>query len=168
MKRKNKTGLIGIIITVIILSALIVLSNSDIKSFSNVKDILSMMVMPVQNGLTYLKNKINGNDVFFSDIDNLKKEKEKLEEENIKLQQALSEMEIIRAENKTLKEYLNLTEKYGEYKTVPGVVIAKDISNFSNVITINVGRDQGIAPKMTVIGDKGLVRSRNRSNKQNI
>ena len=56
-----------------------------------------------------------------------------------------------------MKEYLGLTEKYGEYKTVPGYVINKEISNFGNTLIINVGQKDGIEPNMTVISDKGLV-----------
>ena len=75
--------------------------------------------MPIQNGLTYLKNKINGNSTFFTDISNLKEENKQLKDKNAQLEQSLRELENIKTENETLKEYLNLTEKYGEYKTIP-------------------------------------------------
>ena len=60
-------------------------------------------------------------------------------------------------ENETLKEYLGLTEKYGEYKTTPGYVINKEISNYSKTIIINIGKADGIEKNMTVIADEGLV-----------
>ncbi len=113
--------------------------------------------MPIQNGLTYLKNKVQGNDTFFTDINNLKQENEELKEKNEQLEQSLRELENIKTENETLTEYLNLTEKYGEYKTVPGYVINKDISNYSKTIVINVGKDDGVDVDMTVIGNEGLV-----------
>ena len=56
-----------------------------------------------------------------------------------------------------MKHYLNLTEKYGEYNTIPGYVINKDISNYSKTIIINVGSNDGIKENMTVIADEGLV-----------
>lgn len=113
--------------------------------------------MPIQNGLTYLKNKISGNDTFFADIDNLQSENEELQKRNSELEQSLRELESIKAENETLKEYLNLTEKYGEYETIPGYVINKDISNYSKTIVINIGSDDGVKENMTVIADEGLV-----------
>ena len=113
--------------------------------------------MPIQNGLTYLKNKISGNSTFFTDINNLQNENEELRQKNSELEQSLRELENIRTENETLKEYLNLTEKYGEYKTIPGYVINKDISNYSKTIVINIGSDDGVQENMTVIGDEGLV-----------
>ena len=50
-----------------------------------------------------------------------------------------------------------MSEKYGEYTTIPGYVINKDISNYSKTIVINVGSDDGVKANMTVIGDQGLV-----------
>ena len=73
------------------------------------------------------------------------------------MEQSLRELENIRTENETLKEYLGLTEKYGEYKTIPGYVINKDISNYSKTIIINIGKEDGIEENMTVIADEGLV-----------
>ena len=60
-------------------------------------------------------------------------------------------------ENEQLKQELNLAEKYGEYTTVPGMIISRDISNYSKILVINIGSDNGIKEKMTVIADEGLV-----------
>ena len=156
MYRNKKTGIIGIIITVIILILIVIFSNGENNSnfFENAA---TNLVMPIQNGLTYLKNKISGNSTFFTDINNLQNENKELRQKNSELEQSLRELENIRTENETLKEYLNLTEKYGEYKTIPGYVINKDISNYSKTIVINIGSDDGVQENMTVIGDEGLV-----------
>ena len=156
MYRNKKTGIIGIIITVIILILIVIFSNGENNSnfFENAA---TNLIMPIQNGLTYLKNKISGNSTFFTDINNLQNENEELRQKNSELEQSLRELENIRTENETLKEYLNLTEKYGEYKTIPGYVINKDISNYSKTIVINIGSDDGVQENMTVIGDEGLV-----------
>ncbi len=156
MYRNKKIGIIGISITIIILIVLVIFSNGDTGS-SFLENAASNLVMPIQNGLTYLKNKISGNDTFFTDINYLKEENEQLKQKNSELEQSLRELENIKTQNETLKEYLNLTEKYGEYKTIPGYVINKDISNYSKTIIINIGSKDGVAEKMTVIGDQGLV-----------
>lgn len=156
MYKSKKSGIIGIILTVIILTLLVIFSNQEANT-SFFENIANKLVMPVQNGLTYLKNKISGNSTFFVDINNLKTENKELQEKNSQLEQALRELENIKTENQTLKEYLNLTEKYGEYKTVPAYVINKDISNYSKTIIINVGKNDGIEENMTVIADEGLV-----------
>ena len=156
MHQKRKTGILGIIITIIILILIVVFTNGE-NNVSFLENVATKLVMPVQNGLTYLKNKITGNDVFFSDVNNLKEENEQLKEENSRLEQSLRELENIKSENETLKEYMNLTEKYGEYKTIPAYIINKDLSNYSKTIVINVGTDDGVQENMTVIADEGLV-----------
>lgn len=156
MYKNKKTGIIGIIITIIILILIVIFSNGK-KGSSFLENAVSNLVMPIQNGLTYLKNKTSGNSTFFTDINNLKQENKELKEKNSELEQSLRELENIKTQNDTLKEYLNLTEKYGEYKTIPGYVINKDISNYSKTIVINVGKKDGVQENMTVIGDEGLV-----------
>ena len=154
---KLRTVLIGIVVTVIILILLVVLSNINIEKLTVVENVFSTIVMPFQNGFTMLKNKISGNDTFFTDLDNLKTENEELKQKNSELEQSLRELEIIKAENATLKEQMNLKEKYGEYQTVSGYVINRDISNYTGMVVINVGSNDGVKPNMTVIADKGLV-----------
>lgn len=156
MYKNKKNGFLGIIITIVILVLIVVFSNKE-SNTSFFENIANKLVMPIQNGLTYVKNKVSGNSTFFSDINNLKIENKELQDKNSQLEQSLRELENIKTENETLKEYLGLTEKYGEYKTIPGYVINKDISNYSKMIIINVGEDDGIEENMTVIADEGLV-----------
>ena len=156
MYRKKKSGIIGIIITIIILILIVIFSNGESNNnfFENAA---TNLVMPIQNGLTYLKNKLSGNSTFFTDINNLQEENEELRQRNSELEQLLRELESVKTQNETLQEYLNLSEKYGEYTTVPGYVINKEISNYSKTIVINIGSDDGVQENMTVIGDQGLV-----------
>lgn len=157
MYKNKKRGIVGIIITIVILILLVVFTNSNVDQMSYIENICNIFVMPIQNGFTYLKNKISGNDAFFADLDTLRQENESLKEENSELEQSLRELEIIKAENETLKEYLNLKEKYADYTTIPADVINRDISNYSSTIIINVGSDDGVKEDMTVIADSGLV-----------
>lgn len=157
MYKNKKVGIIGIIITVIILIILVLLTNVDMKRLSGTEGFLNKLVMPIQNGLTYLKNKLAGNDSFFQDINNLKAENEELIAKNNELEEKLRELEIIKAENATLRSYNNMTEKYSDYTTVPAYIINKDISNLSDTMIINVGTDDGISENMPVITTEGLV-----------
>ncbi len=156
MYKNKKAEIAGIVITIVILILIVIFSNADSET-SFLENVASKLVMPIQNGLTYLKNGISGNSTFFTDINNLKEENEQLSQRNSELEQSLRELESIRSENETLKEYLGLTEKYGEYSTIPAYIINKDISNYSKTIVINVGSDDGVKENMTVIADQGLV-----------
>ena len=154
MNKNKKSSIIGIIITILILIILVIVTNSNSIHLEN---LTSKIVMPIQNGITYLKNKIAGNNEFFVDIKNLKEENEQLKQTNKELEENLRELEIIKAENEVLSEYVNLAEKYAEYNTIPAYVINRDISNFSENMVINVGSKDGIQPNMCVISEKGLV-----------
>ncbi len=154
---KKKTGIVGIIITVIILIMLVFISNMNLENLSYIENAVSAVVMPIQNGLTYLKNKISRNHTFFEDINKLQQENEELKSKNAELEKNLRELEIVKNENTTLKEYLNLSEQYGNYETKAAYIINKDYSNYSNIFIINIGQKDGIKPNMTVISEKGLV-----------
>lgn len=163
---KKKKGIIGIVITIIILVLLVFLSNLKIESLSYIENAVSTIVMPIQTGYTYLKNKVTGNTNFFTNMDNLKAENEKLRKENSDLEQEVRKLEIMKAENDTLKEYLGLTEKYTDYETIPAYIISKDISNYSSIFVINAGKKDGIDVNMTVISNEGLVRICDISNRK--
>ena len=154
MNKNKKSSVIGIIITILILIILVVVTNNN---SIRIGGIANKIVMPIQNGITYLKNKITGNNEFFVDIKNLSTENQQLKQTNKELEQQLRELEMIKAENEMLKEYSGLTEKYSEYSTIPAYIINRNISNFSEDIVINVGSNDGIEPNMCVISEKGLV-----------
>ena len=154
---RKKSGVLGVVITIIILIVLVFLTNVSTEKLSYIENACNSIVMPIQNGITYIKNKINGNTTFFADMNELQEQNKSLKEEKTKLEQSLREMEIIKAENTTLKEYLGLTEKYENFKSLPAYIISKEISNYSSVFIINVGTDDGVQTGMAVIADKGLV-----------
>lgn len=157
MYKNNTSGILGVIITIVLLIILVILSNVNIEKLSYIESICGKIVTPIQNGIIMIKNKIQGNNDFFINLTNLKKENEELKQKISALEQEQRELEIIKAENTTLKEYMNLTEKYANYKTMPAYIIGKDISNYSKIIIINVGSKDGIKVNMTVIADAGLV-----------
>ena len=58
MYRNKKTGIIGVIITIIVLVVIVIISNIKIEDFSHIGGALSSFVMPVQNGITYIKKSL--------------------------------------------------------------------------------------------------------------
>ena len=157
MEREKQNGIIGVVITIIVLIILVIFTNTKKEDTTIIENIANTVVVPIENGQTYLKNKVNNNEKFFENINELKQENEQLKQRTSELEQSLREYEIIKNENEQLKQELNLSEKYGQYTTVPGTIISRDISNYSKTIVINVGREDGIAEKMTVIANEGLV-----------
>ena len=73
MYRNKKSGLLGIIITIVVLILIVIFSNKEANT-SFFENVANKLVMHIQNGLTYVKNKVSGNSSFFTDISNLKTE----------------------------------------------------------------------------------------------
>ena len=90
MYKNKNTGIIGIVITAIVLILIVAFSNRDVNT-TFFENFANKLVMPVQNGLTYLKNKISGNNTFFTDVSNLKTENAELKKRNSELEQSLRE-----------------------------------------------------------------------------
>ena len=157
MQTNKKTGTIGIVITIIILTALVIITNIDVSNFSNLEKYTNKIVMPLQNGLTYLKNKIRKNNSFFEDISKLRDENKNLKDQVNELNKKVTELEIIKTENKTLREYANLADDFTSYKTVPAYIIDKDTNNYNEVIIINAGNKQGVYSNMAVVSADGVV-----------
>ncbi|MBO5398302.1 MAG: rod shape-determining protein MreC [Clostridia bacterium] len=157
MNRNKQTETLGGIITLIILVLLIFLSNVQTSKLSFFEGVASSVFSPIQNLFISLKNKATGNSKYFSDMELLIAENEELKEKNRSLEEQVRELEIVKADNETMQEYMNLTQKYAEYETIPAYVINKDVSNLSSTLIINAGTEDGVAENMTVIADQGLV-----------
>ena len=157
MNRNKQTEILGGIITVIVLILLIFLSNVEVNKLSYLESETSAIINPIQRVFVDLRNKIQGNSAYFSNMETIMQENEELKKKNSELETILREFEMLKAENTTLQEYMNLTDKYSSYQTIPAYVINKDVSNFSSTLVLNVGTKDGIRENMTVIADKGLV-----------
>ena len=157
MQKDKKSGTIGIVLTILVLTILVFVTNIKIDQFSNIEGKLNKLVMPIQNGLTYLKNKIAKNNSFFEDVNNLKSENDNLKNENEDLKKQVSEIELIKAENKTLREYAGVSDEFTNYKTVPAYIIDSDPSNFSEMIVINAGTNEGVKENMVVVCAEGVI-----------
>ena len=157
MNRNKQTEILGEIITVVILVLLIFLSNVETNKLSYLESAASSIINPIQKMISDIKNKVQGNASYFADIETLKTENEELKKKNSELETIVRELEIVKAENTNLQNYMNLKQKYTSYNTVPAYVINKDVSNYSSTLVLNVGTQDGVKEKMTVIADKGLV-----------
>ena len=78
MDKIKKKKIIASIITTILLTILVILTGTELNKFSYIEGIANKTVVPIQNALIHLKNKINKNSDFFENIDNLKNENDEL------------------------------------------------------------------------------------------
>ena len=111
MNRNKQTEVLGVIITIIILILLIFLTNVELDKLSYLETVASNITNPIQKVFNDIKNKVQGNTSYFDDLETVKKENEELKIKNSELETQVRELEMIKADNKTLQELMNLTEK---------------------------------------------------------
>ena len=157
MYKNKKIGITGSIITIIILLILVFTTNANVNSFSKIENVIGKVIMPIQNGITHLKNKIEKNETNISNIEMLQEEINNLRKQNEELTLKLEEVEMMRAENGVLRELVSLSEKYAEYKTIGAYIINKNVNNIDQTFIINVGNRDGVKVNQTVIAENGLV-----------
>ena len=115
MNRNRQTEILGGIVTIVILVLLIFLSNVETNKLSFFESAVSSVVNPVQKVFVDLRNKIQGNADYFATIDEVKAENEELKKKNSELETQLRELEMIKAENTQLQQYMHLSDKYSNY-----------------------------------------------------
>lgn len=157
MYKNKKTGIVGSIIVILILIILVFTTNISVNNFAKVENVFNKLVMPIQNAMVHLKNKIAKNKSYFETVDNLKKEIEELTKQNEELKSELEKMQITQAENEVLKETSKLGEQYLESEFVTAYIINKSMSNLNDIFIINVGTNDGVYANMAVMSKDGLI-----------
>ena len=154
--KKNKTSVVGTIISIILLILIVILSN--IGNSTNIfREVMSRGFLSVQNGFFALKNNVFSSQSEKNDIKSLRENNTKLNKENTLLKEKLREYEVVKAENEKLKDFMNLKNKYSDYQTVSAAIIEKSISNYDKTVIINSGEVDGVRVNMPVISEDGLV-----------
>ena len=95
----------------------------------------------VQNTLTFFSS--------LKELNLLKQENIRLNEELKQLKEAKFKLELLERENKELKQMLNLKEE-APYDVLPAQIILKDPTNLYSVITINRGSNDNIKKGLAV------------------
>ena len=106
MNRNKQTEILGGIITVIVLILLIFLSNVEVNKLSYLESATSAIINPIQRVFVDLRNKIQGNSAYFSNMETIMQENEELKKKNSELETILREFEMLKAEN-TKREKLD-------------------------------------------------------------
>jgi rod shape-determining protein MreC len=126
-----------------------------------VEGLLIRVTAPVQEGATQLATWFGELTQTARDLRDLRQRNEELEAENAHLLLENIQLREIEAENVLLLDLLNFAQAHPAYDIqgahVVGRVISQDPSNLQRYITLDVGREAGIARNMPVVTDRGLV-----------
>ena len=157
MRKSNSVlKIIAYAVIIIVLLLMIIATNTNRESTVG-ETVLSYTVMPIQRGFSYFINWISGYGEIFPQIETLKKDNEQLKEENDRLKDSVADYTMIYNENKMLKEQMTLQDKYPEFDTLVGTIIADNVNNWNKLIIVNQGSKDGVEVGMTVVSEKGLV-----------
>lgn len=123
---------------------------------------------PIENGVSATLSGIQGGiykgfstvrDYFYAitEFSSVKKENDKLRNENYNLKQAASENDALKKENDRLRGLLDYKTQQSSYDYVVCDIIGKTGGNLLQEFTINRGSNSGIKKNMIVITAQGLV-----------
>lgn len=146
------------IILIIALFACINYTNGENRKVTIFEEAISDIITAPQRIIVYVKNyfKEDGN-IFFSNIETLKEENNKLKNENKNLKEKMLEYEVLLAENEVLKKHVKLADLYPNYSVIVADIIMDSGTSWDFTYTINKGSKDGIMPNMAVIAEEGLV-----------
>ena len=118
-------------------------------------NIVGTVAAPFRTVGTVVSNQVGEWVQYFTDFDDLKQENEQLKKELAELQSAVRQAEFDSEENKRLRQLLNLREQRRDLTFESALIIERDISNWSSVLTVNKGTLYGVAVGDCVIDSLG-------------
>lgn len=141
---------IAVVIAVLLSAVTFFSANSSV--FNN---IVGTIATPLRTVGTVISNKIGEWTQYFTDFDELKKENEQLRKELAELESAVRQAEFDSEENKRLRELLALREQRRDLTFESALIIERDITNWSSVLTVNKGTMHDVAVGDCVLDSTG-------------
>ncbi len=145
------------IIALIILFTCISLTNSTPRKTLLLESLVSDMVSLPQRLYATAKAYVTSDDMYFADMETLKKENEELKKQIEEFEKMAIDYEQVTAENDVMRSHLKLADRYKDYNLVVADIISDSATNWEATYIINKGSKDGIKPGMTVITNEGLV-----------
>ena len=141
----------ALIIVVCILGAVAGFLNAGKTETTVIENISEVVFTPIQKLFTKIGSSVSGLFGYFKNVDDLRSENKNLKDENAELKKQLRDAEADSHENESLRSLLALKEAHPEYSLQCAEIIARDPSNWFNVITIDKGSADGIAVNQPVV-----------------
>lgn len=122
-----------------------------------IEGLLSGLVAPLQEGVSLATGQLGELAQTARDLRDLRQRNEELEAQNANLLLENVRLREIEVEAALLRDLLNFAQANPSFDLQGAHVIAHDPTNLQRYITLDVGREAGIARNMPVITDRGLV-----------
>jgi len=149
----------GILFTVLLAVTLVLMAFSTHPALLELQRGMNFAFRPIQGALDEVAGGVAGMVGAIGEIDRLRSDNARLRGENERLAAENSRLEEIRRENEQLTALLQLRNGF-EYETVAAQVIARESSEFRQVVTLDKGTDDGIVIGDVVIAQGGALAGR--------
>lgn len=106
-----------------------------------------------------IKDSFEGFSKYFTAIEEMNEENQKLESEIERLEGQLADANAIKEENERLRDYLEIKETYRDFKFLEALIIGSESDNYMTVFTLNKGSNDGVKLGMPIMVKEGLVGS---------
>lgn len=158
MDRRRLRNLVPILLVVIALSGLLL---NQLGALSLVEGWLVTATTPFQDAASSAVNRLGDLAQTARDLRDLRQRSDALETENARLLLENVRLREVEAEAVLLRDLLGFSQVNPTFELqgahVVGRVIGRDPSNLQRYITLDVGREAGVARNMPVVTDRGLV-----------
>lgn len=156
--QKSRLKTVLKIILIIALFVCINYTNGVNREVTIVEKVITNLFTLPQRVIVHVKNYIeDDNNLYFSNIETLKNENDKMKQEIAELKDKMADYEVLETENNLLKQHIKLSDLYPNYSVIVADIIMDSKSNWENTYIINRGSKHGIEPNMVVIAENGLV-----------
>jgi len=156
MTRKNKIAVFILIVLTVASLALVVISTTSDR-LNGAFRVLGTPVRSLQRAVTRLGDNISQRFSVMRENKAIKAEIDRLIEENDALRQRNAELEPLVGKNEELERLLGVKEIVSDYTLLRASVITKDITDWFNEFTIDVGTKDGVKNGTVVMTSYGLV-----------
>ena len=151
----SKHGIWILLIAVIVSVSMAALSTFGTGVATPIKNVVGMLVSPVEHAMSSAGEWIDDRIRFASEFDALKEENEALRDKIARLEQENRQAQADSAENRRLRELLNLRPQQRDFKYEIAKVTNHTNSNWTRTLTLNRGSSTDVAVKDCVIDSRG-------------
>lgn len=152
----NRKKILSAIVVVLLLSIIMSWSTSDPQRIFFLEHLAAEALRPFQKGASAVTNFIADSWQFLSDVRNVYRDNQQLQEELEKYAGIDLRLLEIEQENLRLRNLLQFQEAV-EHQVLPAQVIGRNPSNWFSTLTIDKGVKHGIKVDMPVVTNQGLV-----------
>ena len=159
MTKKQKI-IVGLLIVSVLFFTFKMLLNSGIgeTAAQPLGGMMREITAPFQKGITLMTTSVQEVLGYFNDSQLLREQNKVMAEKIVRLEEEIYDLEAEKLENQRLMNLLQYKEEKAEnYELIMGRVIARNHANWYEMLIVDQGSRQGIAPGMVVVNHDGLI-----------